>query len=171
MALLWYPPAPAAGPASMLELPPDDWALEPKMDGIRVIVWERELYTRTGVKLSAGKGAAALREMVRGLDCSLDGEWLMSQGLYYLFDLPDQAGDYDQRRIAMAELVAAHPSVRLLPSFTANFPSIYETLRGQAEGVVLKRRRSLYGRMPRASMESRDWLKRRFCWDTAADPR
>ena len=121
------------------------------MDGIRVIVWERELYTRTGVKLSAGKGAAALREMVRGLDCSLDGEWLMSQGLYYLFDLPDQAGDYDQRRLAMAELVAAHPSVRLLPSFTANFPSVYETLRGQAEGVVLKRRRSLYGRMPRAS--------------------
>src|SRR5438093_1145021 len=31
-ALPWFPPAPAPGPASLLELPPDDWALEPKID-------------------------------------------------------------------------------------------------------------------------------------------
>ncbi|HYV39391.1 MAG TPA: hypothetical protein VE988_27125 [Gemmataceae bacterium] len=37
ITLPWYPPAPTPGPASVLQLPPEEWALEPKIDGIRFI--------------------------------------------------------------------------------------------------------------------------------------
>ena len=39
MTLPWFQPAPAAGPASILSLPPDDWVMQPKIDGIRVLIY------------------------------------------------------------------------------------------------------------------------------------
>ena len=38
VTLPWFPPAPAPGPASILSLSPDDWVMQPKIDGMRVII-------------------------------------------------------------------------------------------------------------------------------------
>jgi hypothetical protein len=45
LTLPWFPPAPAAGPASILSLPPDDWVMQPKIDGIRVIIYRGQPFT------------------------------------------------------------------------------------------------------------------------------
>jgi hypothetical protein len=37
--------------------------------------------------------------------------------------------------------------------------------RETTEGVIFKRRCSVYAKQRRASAETRDWLKRRFAWD------
>jgi ATP-dependent DNA ligase len=54
--LPWYPPAPAAGASSVLQLPPDDWALEPKLNGMRVIWWQGKPYARLAVCSAPAKG-------------------------------------------------------------------------------------------------------------------
>jgi ATP-dependent DNA ligase len=81
----WFPPAPAPGPASILSLPPDDWVMQPKIDGIRVIIYRREPFTRFGQRLSRSKRAAVLREMFAGVSETLDGEWVPKEGKYYAF--------------------------------------------------------------------------------------
>jgi hypothetical protein len=97
LTLPWFPPAPAAGPASILSLPPDDWVRQPKIDGIRVIVNRGQPFNRSGQPLSQSKGAAALRAMFKDVVETLDGEWVPKEGKYYAFDLPDAAGDFDNR--------------------------------------------------------------------------
>ena len=67
LTLPWFPPAPAAGPASLLELPPDDWALEPKIDGTRVIWLEGRAFTRQGSLLGPTKGAVRLTQLLAGI--------------------------------------------------------------------------------------------------------
>jgi ATP-dependent DNA ligase len=165
--LPWYPPAPAAGPASLLSLPPDDWVMQPKIDGIRVIIYHGEPFNRYGQPLSEGKGALCLRTIFAGLDQTLDGEWVAKEGKYYAFDLPDQPGDLDDRSKVLAELAFLKlPGVVILGNCGANFLQAYATLaREKYEGVVLKRRASLYAKQRRDSTPTRDWLKRRFAWD------
>src|SRR5262245_28828713 len=123
MHLPWYPPAPASGPASLLKLPPDDWALEPKLDGIRVIVLGGRIFTRQGTLLHSSKGAAALAKIVAGIPWTLDGEWVMSTGEFHLFDLPDADGDYDERRLQLCDLVyrEQRPSLVFTTSCKRNF--------------------------------------------------
>ena len=96
LTLPWFPPAPA--PLSILELPPDDWALEPKIDGIRVIWLEGRVYTRHGALLSLTKGAERLSRMLSGMGPTLDGEWVPGTDTYVVFDLPDCPLEYDGRR-------------------------------------------------------------------------
>jgi ATP-dependent DNA ligase len=166
--LPWFPPAPAPGPASLLQLPPDDWAMEPKVDGIRVIIVAGEPYTRQGQALSQGKGAGHLRKIVAGIQETIDAEWVPSECELWLFDLPDHPGTYDERRMDMIEMENRRlPRLHLVASITANFPQIYDKLSRDnlAEGVVLKRRSSLYAKQTRINTETRDWLKRRFAWD------
>ena len=63
--LRWFPPAPASGPASILSLPPDDWVMQPKIDGIRVIIYRGQPFNRLSEPLSASKGAVLLRAMFK----------------------------------------------------------------------------------------------------------
>src|SRR5580765_273579 len=188
LTLPWYPPAPAAGPASLLHLPPDDWALEPKIDGVRVIWLEGHPFTRHGSLLTSGKGGGRLAHILAKIPHTLDGEWVAALDTFFTFDLPDCTLDYDGRRARLAEIlnhasvttdistnadVAAFSlattisHVRLVASHTAgHFPQVYACLKGHgAEGVVLKRRRTQYSTQIRPGVESRDWLKRRFAWD------
>jgi ATP-dependent DNA ligase len=143
--------------------------MEPKIDGIRVIIVAGEPYTRQGTVLSPGKGVRHLRELVKGIPETLDAEWVSSDCELYLFDLPDHPGTYDERRRAMIEIEERRiPRLLLVSSYTCNFPQIYEILNREdnwAEGVVLKRRHSLYTKQARSNTETRDWLKRRFVWD------
>jgi ATP-dependent DNA ligase len=151
-----------------LELPPDDWCLEPKINGVRVIVVAGEVYTRTGRVLSQAKGAIRLRHVVAGVPEVLDGEWVLSSGCFHLFDLPEAGGEYDERRHLIQDLVerVGRPTFLYVPSFENQFPQMYASLKAaQAEGVVLKRRKSLYTKQSREGVETRDWLKRRFIWD------
>jgi ATP-dependent DNA ligase len=150
-------------------LPPDDWALEPKIDGIRVIWLEGRPYTRQGSLLSASKGAERLRQLLSRIEHTLDGEWVPARDEFYVFDLPDCPLNYDERRAELAKILRTMsiPHVYLIASYTGGrFPHVYESLKGHgAEGVVLKRRRSQYAKNIRPGVENRDWLKRRFGWD------
>jgi ATP-dependent DNA ligase len=76
----------------------------------------------------------------------------------------------DDRYRALCKLDALKtPGVVLLDTHSGHFARIYATLpRETTEGVVFKRRSSAYTKQRRASAESRDWLKRRFVWDSAA---
>jgi hypothetical protein len=141
--------------------------MQPKIDGIRVIIYHGEPFNRYGQPLSEGKGALCLRTIFAGLDQTLDGEWVAKEGKYYAFDLPDQPGDLDDRSKVLAELAFLKlPGVVILGNCGANFLQAYATLaREKYEGVVLKRRASLYAKQRRDSTPTRDWLKRRFAWD------
>lgn len=163
-SLPWFPPAPAAGPASILSLPPDDWVMQPKIDGIRVIIYRGEPFTRLGEPLSRCKGGDILRAMFSGFKETLDGEWVPGEG-YHAFDLPDEPGDYDHRfRVLL--LQDQIPGLIIVRNYQARFAHAYATLpRSITEGVVFKRRSSVYTKQRRASAETRDWLKRRFAWD------
>jgi ATP-dependent DNA ligase len=167
VTLPWFPPAPAPGPASILSLPPDDWVMQPKIDGIRVIVYRGEPFTRLGQPLSASKSAATLRGMFPGFAETLDGEWVPKEGKYYAFDLPDEPGDYDRRCRTLSGFASLKiPDLIILERYEAHFPEVYAALpRETTEGVVFKRRSSLYAKQRHASAEIRDWLKRRFAWD------
>jgi hypothetical protein len=101
----WFPPAPAPGPASLLELPPDDWALEPKIDGIRVIWLEGRPFTRQGSLLTASKGADRLCQHLSAVEHTLDGEWVPARDEFYAFNLPDCPLTYDERRSALAKIL------------------------------------------------------------------
>ena len=181
ITLPWFPPAPAAGPAGILALPPDDWALEPKIDGIRVIWLDGQPFTRQGTLLTASKGSVRLRKLLADIPYPLDGEWVSDEGAFYVFDLPNSQLDYDSRRVALNLALGVSndalgamsvdtyfAGVRLVASFTGGqFPQVYAALRGHVEGVVLKRRRAPYAKQMCPGVECRDWLKRRFVWDKA----
>lgn len=163
VTLPWFPPAPAPGPASILSLPPDEWVMQPKIDGIRVIIYRGEPFNRLGEPLSVSKGAATLRAMFKGLDVTMDGEWVPGES-YHAFDLPDEPGDYDRRLKVLGSLKI--PGLIPVRSYEAHFAQVYAMLpRSITEGVVFKRRASVYTKQRRASTETRDWLKRRFIWD------
>jgi ATP-dependent DNA ligase len=111
---------------------------------------------------------------------------------FYVFDLPYCPLSYDERLAALAKilgletefdpplscsvpalaLTASIPHICLIASYTGGrFRQVYEGLKGHgAEGVVLKRRRSLYAKHIRPGVESREWLKRRFAWDPSCGP-
>jgi ATP-dependent DNA ligase len=167
VTLPWFPPAPAPGPASILSLPADDWVMQPKIDGIRVIIYRGEPFNRLGQPLSGSKGATCVRSMFAGLKETLDGEWVAKEGKYYAFDLPDEPGDYDHRSRVLCDLASLKiPGLIILEHYEVHFPEVYAGLsRETTEGVVFKRRSSLYAKQRRASAEIRDWLKRRFAWD------
>ena len=170
ITLPWFPPAPAAGPASILSLPPDDWVMQPKIDGIRVIIYRGEPFTRLGEPLSSCKGAATLRAMFHGFIQTLDGEWVPGEG-YHAFDLPDEPGDFDHRFRVLQHLGSVKiPGLVIVRNYTARFAPVYASLpRSVTEGVVFKRRSSRYTKHSRPSTETRDWLKRRFVWDNTAE--
>src|SRR5262245_10111799 len=128
VALPWFPPAPAAGPASVLSLPPDNWVMQPKIDGIRVIIYRGQPFNRLGELLSDSKKAATLRAMFKGLDVTLDGEWVPGEG-YHAFDLPDEPGDLDHRLRMLVGLSALKiPGLTFVRSYEAHFAQVYATL-------------------------------------------
>src|SRR5436853_7751909 len=105
ITLPWYPPAPVPGPASMLQLPPDEWALEPKIDGIRVIWWNGRPFTRHGGLLTSNKGAERLTQILVKIPHTLDGEWVPAGDTFFAFDLPDCPLLYDGRRATLAGML------------------------------------------------------------------
>jgi ATP-dependent DNA ligase len=117
-----------------------------------------------GRTLVAEQGAPALRALFKGVDETLDGEWVPKEGKYYAFDLPDASGDFDTRHAALCKLKKA--GVVLVDTYRGHFSRIYGDLpRATTEGVVFKRRSSVYAKQGRPSTGTRDWLKRRFLWD------
>jgi ATP-dependent DNA ligase len=141
--------------------------MQPKIDGIRVIIYCGEPFTRLGEPLSSCKGAATLRAMFRGFKETLDGEWVQEEG-YHAFDLPDEPGDFDHRYRVLQHLGSLNiPGLMVVRTYESRFAPVYATLpRSVTEGVVFKRRSSRYAKQTRPSTETRDWLKRRFVWDT-----
>jgi len=54
--------------------------MQPKIDGIRVIIYRGEPFNRLGEPLSTSKGATTLRAMFKGVGVTLDGEWVPGEG-------------------------------------------------------------------------------------------
>jgi hypothetical protein len=67
-------------------LPPDDWVMQPKIDGIRVIIYGGEPFNRLGQPLSESKGAGVLRAMFKGMVVTLDGEWVPRDGYHRSYE-------------------------------------------------------------------------------------
>jgi hypothetical protein len=124
LTLPWFPPAPAAGPATLLELPPDDWALEPKIDGIRVVWLEGRPFTRQGSLLSPSKGADRLCQHLAAVEHTLDGEWVPARDEFYAFDLPDCPLSYDERRSALAKILGLVAGTEFDPPLSCTVPAL-----------------------------------------------
>jgi ATP-dependent DNA ligase len=106
--------------------------------------------------------------MFRAFKETLDGEWVPGEG-YHAFDLPDEPGDFERRFRVLQHLGSVKiPGLVLVRTYTARFAPVYATLpRSATEGVVFKRRSSRYTEYSRPSTETRDWLERRFVWDSS----
>ena len=156
----------------MLELSPDDWCAEPKIDGARVVVCRAGIFTRHGTPLTKSKGLDALAGII-GKDffqaagsLTLEGEWVQRIGKLWLFDLPDHLGTHDERVATLADVVGKIGGGALeMPRVYENFPKAYADwkLAGH-EGIVMKRRASRYRKCDKPGTEIRDWLKHRYCW-------
>ena len=131
------------------------------------VIYAGKPFNRYGEPLSNSKGAANLKSMFKDFPTTLDGEWVLKEGIFYAFDLPDEPGDYDQRSLALNELAGDRiPGLAILSRYYGHFTDVSAKLcRQLTEGVVFKRRCSHYIKQPSSSAETRDWLKRRFVWD------
>jgi hypothetical protein len=153
----------------MLDLPADDWQAETKQNGVRIVYADGKPWTRHGSVLSRPKGGECIWSLLEQMPKPLpvvEGEWVLKDKTLWLFDLPQHGGTYDQRRAALAALVEEwmHPRIVLMPAAEGSFRRFYEAWRGKAEGVVMKRRLSLYPACARPNTVTRDWIKRRYIW-------
>lgn len=160
-----------------------EWAFEPKWDGYRVLVrlagGEAILTSRNGNDLTARFPAVAkaLVAGVRSPSVVLDGEvcalneagrsdfGLLQRGegslVFVAFDVLECDGEaltdraYDERRMALEELIDARGGVLLSPSFDNGAALEAAAHEHGLEGVVAKKRNSAY----HAGRRSPDWRK------------
>lgn len=172
--LPWWPPAPTPGPIGIIDLPPDDFDMTCKINGMRIIALPSgDIYTRHGTPITRHKGVHLIRNATRGLPTTIDAEWCMQDRVLFIFDLCDHPGIYDERIAEIPSIIQAvgalsddGVSVQPIPRATGPFRDHYESWRAAGfEGCVVKRRSSLYSRMPRENMQTRDWLKFRYRWE------
>ena len=144
-----------------------DWVVEPKLDGWRCLVeWATErvrAWTRHGKVLKLHPDVQNdLERLLLRPGTVIDGELLGprqagAKQRFVAFDVPSLPDlDYDRRRLWL-EHAAEHFVVPQLPSHPSSFIA---AVNGGYEGIVIKRRASLYpyalGANPR---ETHDWLK------------
>jgi len=127
-----YPPAPMkTSKEDILSLPPDDWVLDLKMNGDRVLTFVQP----------------APNYLARDLRC-------------YTLDV---------RLNYLSQLVKAwdSPHIQTIPRATANLAQAYEDWKSLpgAEGVVAKKRDSIYQSGSKADIETANWRKYRYEWD------
>lgn len=144
----------------------DDWAAEQKLDGHRALIdlTTGTPYTRTGKRFDRlVKVSQLLSELHQHRDGTpgawFDGEFLPGQEELWLFDFIIEGADhsYDQRRA----LLDTYSDVNfVVPSYTEwadKARLTQELLATNREGVMFKRRSSLY-----RSRRSNNWLKYKF---------
>ena len=115
------------------------WMCQAKVDGCRALWDGRELRTRNGQRLDAPAELHGIAERI-------DGEYL--GGVYYAFDLVDHPGTLDERWAALQAL-----DIQTIPAWV----SWRDVQRNQWEGVVFKRRDSVYPRARKKTTSS--WVK------------
>ena len=170
--LPWFPPALTPCGISILDLPPDDFELQSKLDGARALVHDGQVFTRHGTLLSKAKGSerclAACSTLPRHI--TLEGEWCSHESFLWCFNLPDHEGTHDERIEDLICLIS-HLGPRdgtnvglIHRCIDCSFREFYDGWKasGVAEGVVAKRRSGLYRKMARPGMKSSDLFKRRF---------
>jgi ATP-dependent DNA ligase len=142
-----------------------DWVAQAKINGQRA-VWHpptKTLWSRGDKPIVRSPEVLAALASVR--DC-VDGEFVpvvgKQKGTYWMFDLPDHRGTYEERLKAVAELVKKinSPVIKLAP------PHIdwLDVDLNEWEGVVFKRLASKY---PKAGVDGKttpDWVKYRAEW-------
>lgn len=164
---------------------PGSYACEPKIDGIRVIVTadlDRKAVrfeTRTGNSIPS---LAHLSQQVIDLLHGQSGIWTLdaeatsgtsffdgigrlrgqaeaTDALLHVFDLPDNAGDYDARRAVLVDLFAGAnvSDIVLVESLTDLTPEeAFAKFRAEGrEGAMVKDRKAVY----RQGVRSSSWLK------------
>lgn len=187
------PPAPMRGNKELvLALPPDDWALELKINGDRALIFHHpngqwDIYSRHGRPLPVVRNSHNLMKLVKNLPVgwAVEGEWLSCSDIFFVFDViwapvnSQQEMDvipgrqtshtYDFRRevVRIAVDLMDNPSVFIMPRVNSNFVRAYEHWRKWpfAEGVVAKRRNSSYVASFGNTQQTSDWIKFRYNYE------
>lgn len=131
------------------------WMCQAKLNGRRAI-WDGEvLWSRQGNRLTV-KAASALT----GFATSLDGEFL--NDTFYPFDIADSPLPLEERWKVLRWVVQeiASPFVQLCP-----LAGSWEDVANNGwEGVVFKKKASLYHKAMRDGVTTPDWVKYRAEW-------
>lgn len=164
-------------------LDPALWVLEMKKNGNRVIVFKQsdqslEIWSRYGRRYPLTHGADRIEKMMQKLPPGsvVEGEWVVQEGIYYLFDVIYLEGcdlsqeELDFRRVELERLVGVlnFPNLIVIPRSGASFSESYEEWKSQGniEGVITKRKDSIYQlSWTDDGVLSPFWYKRRFAWD------
>lgn len=137
-----------------------DWVCEAKMNGKRCLWADDTVWSRSGLVHTRNAEVRQLLEQhFSGID--IDGELMPQDNVFWMFDLPNHPGTYDQRRAALAALIAKvdSPHIRLMPLVTWE-----DVDKNGYEGVVFKRRDSLYEKGIQPGQTTRKWMKFRAEW-------
>jgi ATP-dependent DNA ligase len=145
------------------------WAVEPKLDGYRVVcVWNArgvEAWTRHGnpQKLSVDV-RAALEALDLAPGSALDGELLGprkagSPQSFVAFDYPCVGGKLDARPLDMRRATLERLRLPVIERLSNKVASYERALAAGHEGVVLKRRDSRYPFGHGPTSETTVWLK------------
>lgn len=161
---MFYPMRPSfTAKFNVEKMRPTEWAAEPKLNGKRIVVFLEPhrlvAWNRHGALVRL---PTPVRDALIGLGTTavLDGE-LVGRTLH-VFDAPLKGGDYTERRLALAGIVREDgPHLRLVAEVPWT-PTMYEdALAAGHEGLVFKRRSSLYVPGRHADDPTYDWLKLR----------
>lgn len=144
-----------------LEADPE-WMCQAKINGQRAIWHGGKMWSRQGNVL--GAKAQPVMSALGSVAAVLDGEFVMTQGkaTYYVFDMPDSRLPLGERWPEVAELVRAIDSdyIRLCPCEVR-----WEDVElNNWEGVVFKRRSSVYVKSMTSDKTTPNWIKYRAEW-------
>jgi ATP-dependent DNA ligase len=141
------------------------WVAQAKLNGRRAI-WDGDgvLWSRQHNKINSI--APSVVEALEGCTQVLDGEFIRtkgaSDGVFWIFDLPDHPGTLTERWEALCELMSIYTGtgLRLCPS-EVTWVDVEEN---SWEGIVLKKRNSGYVKPPRDGKLLACWIKYRAEW-------
>lgn len=139
------------------------WVAEPKVDGWRCVIIKGD----GGLSFLSrqGKPLAVPASIETGVfdsfppDSVLDGEWVRSEGLLYLFDIPVYKGEllknlYQERRHMLKNVMPSMGRVRVVEHLGMDAGVVKRAHDKGYEGVVFKDMNTQY---PQG--KTRDWLK------------
>jgi ATP-dependent DNA ligase len=138
-----------------------DYAAERKYDGIRCMVRSIEGVAAFGAQGQEIKLSEPLIDAVYGLHVPwLDCELIDKRSRLIVFDLPSISLTYTARRKLIYELIGADESFHLFRAAEVDpFDAVNTARRNGWEGIVYKRRNSVYPYVKQAGTKTTDWIK------------
>jgi ATP-dependent DNA ligase len=158
--------------------------MEMKKDGNRILIFrqptgELEVWSRYLRLYPITSGRYQIEKMMGNLPKGsvIEGEWVPKEEVLYLFDTPvlnhldltQETCDFRRETVEEVVRTLSNKSVQSVPRApTQDYAATYQEWRatGDLEGVVLKRRDSVYSKsITETQSKVTTWIKRRFLWD------